>query len=136
LAMWSWSQRRMLGVGLVLMVVGLAVTSVGAWLPDPSIVSFLIGGAIAGSGAGAVFKGSIGLVIEISPVATRAEALAAIFLAGYLGLSVPAIGAGIALQHASARATLLGFAIAVTIGVVAAAPQLLKRPTAAQDVAG
>jgi MFS family permease len=121
----SWSTRHVLSVGIGLMLVGLTFTVVAVWLPAPSLALLLVGGGVSGAGAGAVFKGTVGSVIEISSTDTRAEALAGLFLAGYLGLSVPALGAGVALQYASARTTLLGFAILVGLGIVAATPRLL-----------
>jgi MFS family permease len=130
----AWAVRRVLGVGIVLMLLGLALTVVAVWLPTPSLVLLLVGGVVSGAGAGAVFKGAVGTVIEISPADTRAEALAGLFLAGYLGLSVPALGAGVALQYVSARDTLLGFALLVGTGIVAAAPRLLGDPAAAAAV--
>jgi MFS family permease len=126
----AWAVRRVLGVGIVLMLLGLALTVVAVWLPTPSLALLLVGGTVSGAGAGAVFKGAVGTVIEISPADTRAEALAGLFLAGYLGLSVPALGAGVALQYISARDTLLGFALLVGTGIVAAAPRLLGDPAA------
>lgn len=128
LATMAWPVRRVLAAGLGLMLLGLALTVTAAWLSTPSLAVFLAGGAVSGAGAGAVFKGTVGTVIEITPAETRAEALAGLFLAGYVGLSVPAVGAGIALQYVSPRWTLLGFALLVGAGVVAAAPRLLRRP--------
>jgi len=46
---------------------------------------------------------------------------------GYIGISVPVIALGVALQHASTRVTLLGFAIVVGAGIVAANPTLAGR---------
>ncbi|QEC49861.1 MFS transporter [Baekduia soli] len=124
-AMQSWRLRRMLATGIGLMLAGLALTVVAAWLSTPSLALFLAGGALAGGGIGAVFKGAIGTVGSISAPESRAEALAGLFLAGYVGLSVPVVGVGIALQHLSVRTTLLGFALVVGAAMVAAAPRLL-----------
>jgi nitroreductase len=44
--------------------------------------------------------------------------------AAYAGLSVPVLGVGILLQHLSPRLTLLIFAAAVGLGILAAAPLL------------
>jgi hypothetical protein len=52
--------------------------------------------------------------------------LAGLLLAGYLGLSVPAIGMGVALRQISPKVTLLGFSIAVAAVLIAAAPALLR----------
>jgi hypothetical protein len=122
----TWPARRTLAAGIALMVAGLALTVVAAWLPAPSLALFLAGGALTGGGAGAVFKGTVATVIAISPPETRAEALAGLFLAGYVGLSVPVVGAGIALQFVDARTTLLGFGIVEVAGILAAAPGMLR----------
>lgn len=121
----SWAPRRTLASGIVLMVLGMALVTLAAWLSTPSLGVFIAGGAVMGAGAGAVFKGSVATVIQISPAETRAEALAGLFLAGYVGLSIPVVGAGIALQFTSAKNTLLGFAILEAAAILAAAPRLL-----------
>jgi urease accessory protein UreF len=81
-----------------------------------------------------VFKGAIGIVIRISPAETRAGALAATSLAAFVGLSLPIVGAGVALaEGVSPRVTLLAFATAVATGIVASAVKLLPaRPQGAQ----
>jgi MFS family permease len=129
LATMTWSPRRVLASGMALMLLGLAVTVTAVWLPVPSLALFLVGGALTGAGGGAVFKGAVATVIRISPPESRAEALAGTYLAAFVGLSVPIIGAGVALAEGiSPRVTLLGFAIAVAIGIVASAIKLLGRP--------
>ncbi len=65
----------------------------------------------------------------------RAETLAGLLLAGYLGLSVPAIGMGVALRQVSPEVTLLGFSLVVAAARVAAAPVLLRADRAV-SVAG
>jgi hypothetical protein len=98
-----------------------------AWLSTPSLAAFLVGGAVTGAGAGAMFKGSLGTVMMIADPEHRAESAAGVLLAGYLGLSVPAIGVGVALQEgASTKATLLAFALVVAAAIVASAPALLR----------
>jgi hypothetical protein len=47
-------------------------------------------------------------------------------LAGFVGLSAPIVGAGVALaEGVSPRVTILGFAVAIAIGIVASAIKLL-----------
>ncbi len=55
-------------------------------------------------------QGGHNTVLDLAPPAVRAEALASLFLAAYLGLSVPIIGLGVATQFVSACVALLGFA--------------------------
>jgi MFS family permease len=112
--------RRQLGIGLSLLVLGLILVTVAIW--NPSLALLLTGGAVAGAGAGAVFKGSISTVLDIAPSETKGEALAGLFLAGYLGLAVPVLGLGLATQAFSARTALLGFS-----GVLAAVIALVAR---------
>jgi MFS family permease len=101
------------------------------WLSSPSLALFLIGGLLTGLGGGAMFKGSLGTVMMISELEHRAEAVAGLLLAGYIGLAVPAIGAGVALNAgASTKDTLLGFAILVALSLVAVVPILLRQESA------
>lgn len=125
----SWPVRRLLGTGIALMVAGLAVLVAAAWLPAPRLALFLVGGAIVGAGGAAGFKGTLGVVAEVSGPDTLAEALAVYFLAGYLGLSVPVIGLGLALRFVSTRAALLGFAVVIAVALLAATPVLLRPVT-------
>jgi MFS family permease len=125
LATMSWPRRRLLAAGMAAVLLGLAAVVTAVWLSAPSLALFITGGAITGAGGGAIFKGAVATVISISPPETRAEALAGTYLAAFVGLSAPIVGAGIALaEGASPRVTLLAFAIAVAIGIVASAIKL------------
>ena len=120
--------RRQLGIGLGVLVAGLVLVTAAVWLA--SLPLLLAGGAIAGAGAGAAFKGCVSTVITIAPAGARGEALAGLFLAGYVGLAIPVMGLGVAVQLLSARTALVGFA-AVLIGVVALVSRRLVRPVPA-----
>jgi MFS family permease len=131
LATMTWSLRRELAAGMALMLLGLAAVVTAVWLAAPSLALFLIGGAVSGAGGGAIFRGAVGTVLSVSPPETRAEALAGIYLAAFVGLSVPIVGAGVALADGvSPRVTLLAFAIAVAIGIIVSAIKLLPGPHA------
>lgn len=67
-------------------------------------------------------------MISASNPDDRAGVLATFFIAGYAGLSVPVLGLGIALQHLSPHVTLLSFALIVGLGILAAAPVLVRPP--------
>lgn len=79
------------------MLVGLSAVVTAVWLPTPSPALLIVGGILSGTGGGAIFKGAIGTVISISPPETRAGALAGTFLVAFVSLSVPIVGAGVAL---------------------------------------
>jgi MFS family permease len=119
---------RVLALGTISMLVGLVLLVVSVRLSTPSLGLFLIGGALIGAGAGAVFKGTTGLVLEASPPESRLAMTSALLIALFVGLSVPVIGAGVALSlGASAPDTVLGFAILVGLGVAISGWALLGR---------
>ena len=119
---------RVLGLGTISMLTGLVLLVVSVRLSAPSLALFLIAGALIGAGSGAVFKGTSGIVLEASPPQSRVAMTSALLIALYVGLSVPVIGAGIALDlGASAPNTVLGFAILVGLGVVASGWAMLRR---------
>jgi hypothetical protein len=126
LATMTWPQRRALAAGMALMLLGLTATVTAVWLSTPSLALFILGGAVTGAGGGAIFRGAVGTIIRISRPESRAEALTGLYLAGFVGLSVPIVGTGLALaEGVTPRVTILGFAIAVSIGIVASAITLL-----------
>jgi len=62
---------RMLALGTVSMLAGLALLVVSVRLSTPNLAMFLIAGALIGAGSGAVFKGTTGIVLEASPPESR-----------------------------------------------------------------
>ena len=128
----TWPAHRLLSGGIPAIILGLGVLVVSAWTAPPSLALFLIGGAVTGLGASAIFRASLGIVIATSQADDRAGALAAFFVVGYAALSVPVLGLGIALQYLSPQVTLLIFGLAVGIGILAAAPALLRQPDSSQ----
>jgi hypothetical protein len=119
---------RVLALGTVSMLTGLVLLVVSVRLSTPNLALFLIGGALIGAGSGAVFKGTTGIVLEASPPQSRVAMTSDLLIALYVGLSVPVIGAGVALDlGASAPNTVLGFAVLVGLGVVVSGWALLGR---------
>jgi predicted MFS family arabinose efflux permease len=119
---------RVLALGTVSMLAGLVLLVVSVRLSTPNLAMFLIGGALIGAGSGAVFKGTTGIVLEASPPESRVAMTSDLLIALYVGLSVPVIGAGVALDlGASAPNTVLGFAILVGLGVIVSGWALLGR---------
>jgi len=119
---------RVLALGMTSMVVGLVLLVVAVRLSAPSLALFLIGGALIGAGAGAVYKGTTGIVLEATEPENRVAMTSDLVIAVFVGLSVPVIGAGIALNEgASAPDTVLVFAILVALGVLLSGWLLLGR---------
>jgi hypothetical protein len=127
---------RVLTIGTLSMLVGLVLLVVSVRLSIPNLALFLIGGALIGAGAGAVFKGTTGIVLEASAPANRLAMTSDLLIALYVGLSVPVIGAGVALnQGVSAPDTVLWFAVLVGLGVSISGWALLGRRPSGSDQA-
>jgi hypothetical protein len=124
----KWPPHRLVAAGIPPIVLGLAVLVLSAWTAPPSLPLFLAGGVLTGLGASAIFRASLGVALATSRTDKRAGTLATFFTTGYAALSLPVLGLGIALQYVSPEVTLLIFALAVGLGVLAAAPALLRRP--------
>ena len=121
--------QRLLATAIPTLLGGLGLLTLAVWLPAPSFGVFLAGDLIVGIGSGLMFKGAIATVSEISTPEHRAEALAGLYLASYLGLAGPVIGLGALTQTASTRVSLLVFAGLLALGILAATPALLGRTT-------
>lgn len=128
---------RVLAFGTISMIVGLVLLVVAVRLSTPSLALFMIGGALIGAGAGAIYKGTTGIVLEATAPENRVAMTSALVIAVFVGLSVPVIGAGIALDAGvSTPDTVLGFAIFVALGVSLSGWALLgRRPAGAQHAA-
>jgi MFS family permease len=121
----SRPSHQLFATAIPALLAGVALLTLAVWLPTPSFAVFLAGDVLAGVGAGLMFKGAIGTVSGISVPGHRAEALAGVFLAAYLGLAGPVIGLGALTQIASTRVSLLVFSGLLALEIFAAAPALL-----------
>ena len=72
----SWPARRLLAAGIVPMLAGLCLLVLSAWTSPPSLALFLAGGIVAGTGIGAIIRGSLTVVISTASPDDRAGALA------------------------------------------------------------
>ncbi len=124
----AWPAHRLIAAGIVPALMGVGLLVVSAWASPPSLVLFLAGGIVSGAGSGAIFRGSLMLVISTADPDDRAGVPARFFIAAYAGLSIPVVGLGLALQHVSPRVTLLVFGLIVGLGILAAAPALVRPP--------
>jgi MFS family permease len=105
--------HRRFGAGLLAQAFGLVVLATGTH--TATLWLFLIGGAIAGAGAGILFKSAVGAVTAMAPAAERGEALAGLFLIAYLGLVVPVLGLGIATRYIPATTAMLWFTASLLV---------------------
>ena len=123
----SRTPRQLLAAAIPVLMAGLGLLTVAVWVTPPSLGLFLAGDLVVGAGSGLMFKGAIATVVEVSSAEHRAEALAGLFLAAYLGLAGPVIGLGALTQVASTRVSLLVFAGLLALGILAARPALVGR---------
>ncbi len=126
--------RHQLIFGIAGLVLGLALLTAAVWAA--SLALLLAGGVLAGSGAGALFKGSVSTVLGIAPPGGRGEALAGLFLAAYLGLAVPVVALGVATQLLSARTAVTGFAAVLVTAVALVSRPLLRHSAGTSSRAG
>ena len=119
--------RALLARAVPAMFFGLVLLTLAVWLPQPSLGVFLAGVLVIGAGSGLMFKGAIGTVAALAGPDNRAEALAGVFLAAYLGLAGPVIGLGLLTQILTARSSLLVFAGLLAILLALATRRLLGR---------
>lgn len=110
--------------GLALLLVSLGLLQLS--LEWASIAVFLIATAVAGAAIGLTFLGSLGAVDRLAPAGQRCAVLSALFVAAYLGFSVPVIGVGIGADQVGIMAA-TGVAAVVLAVVVGCAVALLAR---------
>jgi MFS family permease len=123
----SRATQQLLATAIPAMLAGLGLLTLAVWLPAPSFGVFLAGDLLVGIGSGLMFKGAIATVSEIAAPEHRAETLAGLYLASYLGLAGPVIGLGVLTQIATTRVSLLVFAGLLALGILAVTPALLDR---------
>ncbi|MGC4796193.1 MFS transporter [Micromonospora saelicesensis] len=107
-------------LGLLAQAVGVPVLLVG--MHTASLSVFLVGGVVAGIGAGVLFKAAVGAVAAMAAPAQRGEALAGLFLIGYLGMILPSVGIGVATQAVTAGTAMnwfTGLLLVMLAGVAA-----------------
>lgn len=109
----SLTAATKLTVGLAAEATGLVLLNAGLHLTSMPV--FLLGSALAGAGAGVLFKAALGTVAGQAEPARRGEALAGLFLVAYLGLIVPVVGLGLATLAVPVSEALAGFSVVLLI---------------------
>jgi hypothetical protein len=110
---------RMLVLGLIGVPIGMALVVVALY--NPSLTLYLLGSAIAGAGAGLLFKAAIGVAITTAEPSSTAGVLAIFFVVAYLGVGVPPVLLTAATYLISSRSALIGFsAVILAVSVIAA----------------
>jgi MFS family permease len=90
--------ERVLAGGALMLALGVGVTVLG--LNEGVTALFFVGSVLAGVGFGAGFSGAFKTIVSLAPPTERAGLIAAVYVLSYLGFSLPAIAAGVAVSHA------------------------------------
>lgn len=122
-------RRRQLQLGAVLVAGGVAVMAVAALAA--SLAAYVVGGFLATGGVGLVFAAAVATVSGLAAPERRGETLAALFLAAYVGITLPVVAIGALLLVADVVPVLVGFAALVAV-VVPSGIAVLVRQTADQ----
>ena len=127
IALGTKSTATTLRVSIPVLFAGLALFTIGMWLPNLPV--FVIGGIVTGAGGGLVFRGSLVAAASTAEPKARAEVLAGFFLGAYIGLSVPVIALGIATEYVAARDVMLVFVVLAAIAIAAGTRAVLRSQT-------
>lgn len=108
-----WALSTQVRWGLSSLAVGLVLVTASMLLA--SLPLLIIGGLIAGSGSGIAFKAGLGTAIRIAPAEQRGEVITGVFLAGYLGMSVPVLLLGALMLYIALAPAVLAFGLLMLI---------------------
>jgi hypothetical protein len=110
---------RMLVLGLIGVPVGMALVVIALY--HPSLTLYLLGSAIAGAGAGLLFKAALSVAITTAQPGSTAGVLAMFFVIAYLGLGPAPVLLTAATHLISSRSALIVFsAVILAVSVIAA----------------
>lgn len=127
-------QRAQLLIAMVCFAVGLLSMAAGALIP--SLALFIVGGVVAGSGAGIMFRSAIAAASGLAGRDRSGETLALLFLIAYGGLVAPVLLVGLSLPFAGDTTVLLVFSAIVltaTLGAGAAMRSHLRQAAPASN---
>lgn len=122
---------RMMGGGIIALIVGVAFTLVAFALS--SVVAFGLSLLLAGAGFGATLQGAIRTVLPAADEHQRAGLLSLVYVVSYLGFGLPAVLAGVLVVYGGGlRATAVEYGLAV-IALAAVALVGLRRTQLARN---
>lgn len=119
------AQRTQLVVAVMCLIIGLTLISAGAMIP--TLALFIVGGIVAGAGAGIMFRSAIAGAGALAAPGRRGETLALLFLIAYAGLVGPVLVVGWSLTFADETAVLVVFAAVVLVATLGAGIAMLRQ---------
>jgi MFS family permease len=126
--------RRVMAMGSATLAVGTGLTL--AAIAGSSVPLFFIGTVVAGSGFGAAFLGAFRSLAVLAEPSERAELFASVYVVSYLGFSVPAVVAGLAVPHEGLRSVATGYgALVIVLALLAVVTGVVRRRPGAEPSA-
>jgi MFS family permease len=114
-------------VGSIALAAGMVLIVIAAAADSGTV--FLAGSILGGAGFGAAFLGGLRALVAVIPHEHRAAVMSAFFVAAYTSLSVPAVLAGIIVNHLALQTTFEIFGSVVAgIALIVAAEAWRTRP--------
>jgi MFS family permease len=110
--------------GCLVLLAGLAV--IFAAIATATAAAFLVGTAVAGVGFGLALLGVNRTLVALAEPGQHAGLIAAIFIVNFLGLSIPALIAGVGTAHFGLHRTALAYCVALAALVAAAVGRLIN----------
>jgi predicted MFS family arabinose efflux permease len=111
--------------GCIALIVGLL--AVAACVREQSLPALLAGVALAGIGQGISLRAGLGGIAAQSPANRRAEVTSLFFIVLYVGISLPVVGLGFAVQMEGIREATLIFAGLTILMVLVALLMVVRR---------
>lgn len=105
--------QRALAIGCAILVAGMAILAVA--LQFSSLFGLIASAVVSGIGQGMSFSRGLAAISERTPAERRAEVNSTYFVIGYVAISVPVVGEGLAAQAWGLRTAGVTFAVAVAI---------------------
>ena len=124
IALGKVAQAKILSTGTVLFPIGLVLTAVSLY--HPALWLALTAAGLAGAGAGLLFKSAVTQTVIAADPASRAGVLAAFFVIAYIGMGLPSIAFSLFIQHFALKPSMIGFAIVLSVGTIAAVTVALR----------
>ncbi|MGV0642412.1 MFS transporter [Mycolicibacterium sp. XJ879] len=105
--------QRAVAIGCVILIAGMVLLA-GA-LGLSSLLGLIAAGLISGVGHGIAFSRGLAAIAERTPAERRAEVNSTYFVVGYVAISLPVVGEGLAAEAWGLRTAGVIFAVAVAV---------------------
>jgi MFS family permease len=124
----SVAPDRLVARGSLALIVGTAITILA--VATGSVPILYLGSVVAGAGFGPTFTGVFRSLAPLAPPQSRGALVAAIYVVSYLAFSIPAVAAGVAVDHFNLPDATYGYgAVVIALAAFTAAALWRAHPT-------